>query len=592
MAALHRQTPDHFLRRRNFGLDEMAGGILNLDMKSHPGASVAVSLTLIVSAFFPIRAQAAQLAWQTNSDSVALVQDGQPVWQFNYGTSNATKPFFHPLALPGGSPLSWQSPPDHVWHYGLWFSWKYLNGVNYWEEDKKLRRCEGVTSWRVTKIATHEDFSARIELALDYRPREAGKPTLTELREIEISSPAADGSYQMDWQLEFKAGDALVKFDRTPLPDEPGGQSFGGYAGLSLRFAKDFADCRVTATDNLGDARENRFRFAASAADYSGKIDSSEAGVAFMDHPSNLRFPGRWYAIVNPAQTFFFLNASWIQLKPFELEANQSFTLRYRVAMHSGRWDAARLATEQKTFAAASGAHADSPRRILVFTKNGKGYVHDNIAASVEAIRKLCAENKIAMDVTADSSAFTDDNLKKYKALVFSNTNNELFDNDEQKAALQRYIHAGGGFVGIHSACGSERQWPWFWSLLGGKFVRHPKLQPFVINVRDRQHPSTAHLGETWQWTDEFYFLDHLEPGLHVLLSADRAQLDDANKAQSAGEQIDGQSPLAWCHEFEGGRAWYSALGHKIEYYSDPQFTRHILGGILWAMNGTNLPSN
>jgi len=230
-------------------------------------------------------------------------------------------------------------------------------------------------------------------------------------------------------------------------------------------------------------------------------------------------------------------------------------------------------------------------RRILVFTKNGQGYVHDNIPASIEMLRRLCAENQIAMDATADASAFTYDNLKRYKVLVFSNTNNELFDNDEQKTALQRFIRAGGGFVGIHSACGSERQWPWFWSLLGGKFVRHPKLQPFVVNVRDRQHPSTAHLGASFQWTDEFYLLDHLEPGLHVLLSADRAQLDDVNKDKYSGEQIDGQSPLAWCHEFEGGRAWYTALGHQKEHYSDPVFTRHILGGILWAMGETNLPA-
>ena len=560
-------------------------------MNPHRLAAVGIVFLLFLPAYAPAQAQPAGLAWQTNADSIALMQAGKTVWRFNYGTNHATKPFFHPLALPGGSPLTWQNPPDHVWHYGLWFSWKYLNHVNYWEEDKKTRQSEGATSWSVTKIETRPDFSAQIELLLDYRPRGASEPVLTERRVIAISAPATDGSYFMDWELAFKAGGAAVKFDRTPLPDEPGGQSYGGYAGLSLRFAKDLSDCRVTATTDIGEARESRFRFTASAADYSGKIDGGEAGVAFLEHPSNPRFPGRWYGIVNPAQSFFFLNAAWIQLKPFELEANQSFTLRYRVQAHPDRWDAGKLEAEQKKFAAASQGGSDSQRRILVFTKNGKGYVHDNIAASVEAIRKLCAENSIAMDVTADSAAFTDDNLKKYKTLVFSNTNNELFDNDEQKAALQRYIHAGGGFVGIHSACGSERQWPWFWSLLGGKFVRHPKLQPFVINVRDRQHPSTAHLGETWKWTDEFYFLDHLEPGLHVLLSADRTQLDDANKAQYSGEQIDGQSPLAWCHEFEGGRAWYTALGHKIEYYADPNFTRHILGGILWAMGETNQPS-
>ncbi len=533
------------------------------------------------------RAAATEFAWQTNAESIALLSGGKPIWQFNYGT-NGTKPFFHPLALPGGSPLTWQSPADHPWHYGLWFSWKYLNGVNYWEEDKKLRQSEGNTSWRVVKIETRPDFSAQIELALDYRPRGAAKSLLTEQRTITLSPPAADGSYSMDWSLNFKAGDEMVKFNRTPIIGEPGGQPNGGYAGLSVRFAKELADARVSATAETGEAKENRYKFSAAAADYNGKIGNGEAGVAIMEHPSNPRFPGRWYGIVSPGQSFYFLNAAWIQLQPFELAANQSFALRYRVLVHPERWDAARLETEQKKFASVSGVRADSERRVLVFTKNGKGFVHDNIPASIVALRKLCAENNITMDETTNSAAFTDDNLKKYKALIFSNTNNELFDNDEQKAALQRYIRAGGGFVGIHSACGSERQWPWFWSMLGGKFVRHPKLQPFTIKVCDTQHPSTAHLGETWQWADEFYLMDHLNPDLHVLLSGDRMKLDDAAKAQPSGEQIGNECPLAWCHEFEGGRAWYTALGHSKEDYAKPEYTKHILGGILWAMRETN----
>jgi type 1 glutamine amidotransferase len=576
----------------NFRLAQLPWDILNLGMTPRQIAALAAVSLFCAPACLRVQAGASGLGWQTNADSVALVEAGKPVWQFHYGTNQATKPFFHPLALPGGSPLTWQSPPDHVWHYGLWFSWKYLNGVNYWEEDRKLRQSEGVTSWRMTKLELQSDYSAYLELALDYRPRGAAQPVLTERRAITISAPAADGSYFLDWQSGFLAGKDKVKFDRTPLPDEPGGQPYGGYAGLSLRFARELTDCHVAATADIGQPRENRFRFTAAAADYSGRIDGREAGVAFIEDPTNPRFPGRWYAILNPAQSFSFLNAAWLQLQPYELEANGSFRLHYLVKVHPGRWDGAKLAAEEQALQMASApASPGATPRILVFTKNGKGYVHDNIAVSVEAIRKLCAENQIDMDATTDSAAFTRENLKRYKVLVFSNTNNELFDNDEQRAALQWFIHTGGGFVGIHSACGSERQWPWFWSLLGGKFVRHPKLQPFVINVRDRQHPSTAHFGETLHWTDEFYCLDHLEPGLHVLLSADRAQLDDPKKAEYSGEQIDGQSPLAWCHEFEGGRAWYTALGHQIEHYSDPQFTRHILGGILWAMGSTNPPA-
>ena len=226
-------------------------------------------------------------------------------------------------------------------------------------------------------------------------------------------------------------------------------------------------------------------------------------------------------------------------------------------------------------------------RRVLVYTKNevGKGkYVHNNIAASVAAIKQLGATNGFAVDVSDNPTVFTDQNLKQYKALVFDNVNNEIFDNEEQKAALQRYIRAGGGFVGIHSACGAMRQWPWFWELIGGKFLRHPKMQEFTIKVKDRQDISTRHLPETFQWTDEFYFVDHIPNGRNVLLAGDLAKLDDPAKEKYPGKQPGDEFPLAWHREFDGGRAWYTALGHKPEHYSDPRLTQHILGGILWAM--------
>ena len=227
----------------------------------------------------------------------------------------------------------------------------------------------------------------------------------------------------------------------------------------------------------------------------------------------------------------------------------------------------------------------DQARRVLVYTRNGlaldgkPGYVHDNIASSVAALRQLGQENGFAMDVSDDPAAFTDENLKKYRVLVFSNTNNESLESEDQKTALQKFIRAGGGFVGIHSACGSMRNWPWYWSMLGGTFDRHPRLQPFTIQVVDRQHPSTSFLGETWRWEDEFYYLKSMPSGLHILLAGDLSTLDDPAKPKDETTR-----PLAWCHEFEGGRCWFTALGHKKEHYADPNLRQHLLGGILWAM--------
>jgi type 1 glutamine amidotransferase len=225
--------------------------------------------------------------------------------------------------------------------------------------------------------------------------------------------------------------------------------------------------------------------------------------------------------------------------------------------------------------------------RILIYTKNqvGQGlYVHDNIAQATAAIQKAAAEQHIDADVSADPAVFTKANLKRYKAIVFNNTNNEILETEEQKAAFQEYIRGGGGFVGIHSACGSMRNWPWFWAMLGGKFKRHPKLQPFLIHVKDREDISTRHLPAEFTWTDEFYYQDHLAEDLHVLLTGDLTKLEDPEKDKYPGKAFGDEFPLAWRHEFEGGRAWYTALGHKGEYYADPRFIQHILGGIRWAI--------
>ncbi|WP_268125200.1 ThuA domain-containing protein [Roseivirga pacifica] len=223
-------------------------------------------------------------------------------------------------------------------------------------------------------------------------------------------------------------------------------------------------------------------------------------------------------------------------------------------------------------------------KHILIYTKNGEGFVHDNIEASVNALKKLSAENNYTTEVTADPTFFTPENLAKFDCIIFSNTNNEAFDNQAQRDAFQQYTQSGGGFVGIHSAAGSERDWPWFWAVVGGKFVRHPALQPFEMKVLDQQNPATNFLGETWQWEDEVYYLDNLNPDIHVLLAADLRTVEDDSKDEFHRNRFGNYTPLAWVHQFDGGRQFFTALGHKSEYYSDPVFLKHLLGGIQWVL--------
>jgi len=225
-------------------------------------------------------------------------------------------------------------------------------------------------------------------------------------------------------------------------------------------------------------------------------------------------------------------------------------------------------------------------KKVLLYTKNGEGFVHKNIPSSIKAITKICQENKIEIDVSEDPSLFTEENLKQYDALIFSNTNNGIFDTDEQKLAFQRYIQAGGSFVGIHSATGSEREWPWFWKMIGGKFRRHAPNQDFTVKVLDKDHPSTDFLPQTFQREkEECYYHSNLNPDIHVLLVADMTSVEDSKKGEYPFDIFGKTFPLCWDHEFDGGRQWYTSLGHQIEHYEDPLFQQHILGGIKWAIN-------
>jgi hypothetical protein len=292
------------------------------------------------------------LGWQRDSAVVALLKDGKPVWQFNYSPA-LSKPYFHPLALAGGSNLAWLSPPDHPWHLALFFSWKYLNRVNYWEETAGV--ASGATKWSNVKVETRPDFSASIAMDLQYRPQGAAYDVLAEKRRIRISPPAPDRSFFMDWYLEFIAGDKDVVLDRTPPDTKPDGNARGGYAGLSIRLAKELSDPRITATADIGTMQRNRYGFAAKAADFNGEIDGIEAGVAMLDHPSNLRSPSRWYGIMDKSVPFWFLNASLLQLDSYTLPAGQKLVLRYRVFIHSQRWESGRLEKEHTRYIQGAG---------------------------------------------------------------------------------------------------------------------------------------------------------------------------------------------------------------------------------------------
>ncbi|WP_338872636.1 ThuA domain-containing protein [Spirosoma sp. SC4-14] len=223
--------------------------------------------------------------------------------------------------------------------------------------------------------------------------------------------------------------------------------------------------------------------------------------------------------------------------------------------------------------------------RVLVYTKNGKGYVHDNIPSAVACIQKLGQQHGFKVDVSDQPAVFTEDNLKQYTALVFPSTNNDVFDTDAQRLAFRRYIEAGGGFVGIHSVMGTERNWTWFKRMLGGTFAWHPHFQKLRLNIIDSKHPSMQGLPNVWEKEDECYFSKDMTPGPTVVMVHDLTSLTPQNQEEKEKITTNRGSftelyPAAWYYNFDGGYTWCTALGHNKKDYSDPTFTQHIFQGL------------
>jgi type 1 glutamine amidotransferase len=211
--------------------------------------------------------------------------------------------------------------------------------------------------------------------------------------------------------------------------------------------------------------------------------------------------------------------------------------------------------------------------RVLIFSKTN-GYRHGSIPAGIAAIKKLGLENDFDVDATEDSTAFNIDNLRKYSAVIFLSTTGKVFGPNEENA-LKQYINSGGGFVGIHAATDCEYNWQWYGDLVGGYFKSHPKQQTAKFMVVNKDHLSTKHLPDVWERFDELYNFKYLSPDITVLINID----EQSYKGGENGKN----HPMAWYHEYEGGRAFYTELGHTDESYADPNYLKHILGGILWV---------
>jgi type 1 glutamine amidotransferase len=224
---------------------------------------------------------------------------------------------------------------------------------------------------------------------------------------------------------------------------------------------------------------------------------------------------------------------------------------------------------------ASSGAGAaGAPFRVLIFSRTA-GFRHDSIPAGIDAIVDLGEQNNFAVDSTEDTTAFTTPNLDRYRTVIFLNTTGDLLE-ASQESALESYVRAGGGFVGIHAAADAEYSWPFYGDLLGAYFSSHPAVQQATIKVEDRTAAATAHLGPTWTRTDEWYnFRINPRSYVHVL-----AALDESTYA---GGTMGADHPIAWCRAYAGGRSFYTGGGHTVGTFAEQEFRLHLLGGIRYA---------
>ncbi len=216
-------------------------------------------------------------------------------------------------------------------------------------------------------------------------------------------------------------------------------------------------------------------------------------------------------------------------------------------------------------------------QKVLIFSKTA-GYRHGSIPFAKSAIEKLGRENGFSTEYTEDSELFNDLNLRQYDAVIFSCTTGDVLSN-EQQAAFERYIQAGGGYVGIHSAADTEYNWPWYGELAGAYFSSHPSnsnVREATVNVLDKTHISTSHLPSNWVRTDEWYSYKDIYHGIKIL-----ANLDEHTYT---GGTNGANHPIAWYHEYDGGRSFFTGGGHTNESFSQEDFLKHLMGGISYAM--------
>jgi len=234
--------------------------------------------------------------------------------------------------------------------------------------------------------------------------------------------------------------------------------------------------------------------------------------------------------------------------------------------------------------------HGKKHFNALIFSKTAAFRHTECIPSGTVAIAQMAQRNGFTVDATENAADFNDANLAKYDVVIFLCTTGDVL-NAAQQTAFEHYIQGGGGYAGIHSASDTEYDWSWYGGLVGAYFRDHPgvagvnqQFQQATINVEDRKSAATKRLPAQWTREEEWYnFRTNPREDVHVLMSVDESTYDPRGYSVPGGSPPMGDHPISWCHEYDGGRAFYTALGHKGVYWKEPLLLSHVLGGIQMA---------
>ena len=224
-------------------------------------------------------------------------------------------------------------------------------------------------------------------------------------------------------------------------------------------------------------------------------------------------------------------------------------------------------------------------KALLVTTT--RGWHHESLHYGVLAIKDLAVRNFFDVVLWEDPKGFTDKFLEQFQVVIFLNTTGDIFDSAQQKV-MERFIQSGKGFVGIHSASDTEYDWEWYTKLVGRMFYIHPAVQTAKLKIIDTSFPGLQGFANDKLWTEEWYqFGPEKISGLNYILSVDESSYNPKVQwGDKKGEGMGQLHPVSWYHNFDGGRAFYTALGHLPTNFSDPAFLNHLYAGIFWAATG------